>query len=333
MKTSKMVGNKASFSTLGGGKIARLVGVVVALLGGNALHAEDYTVSIPAGETWTWAQTEEILGTDTDGKRLIKTGEGVLSPGEDLSAKGFTELRIDEGVYEASALNQLPVVGSVATITIAAGSTLRFGFPMNQTTTTINVTVGGDGAADEGGAVVFTADSGIGAKNGPNWTLTADTVFYAQGERRKLDFSCNAYSPSESHNMFHMNGHALRFKGDASTNNGSEGPFIRFRSGPTFTSPGEIVFDNCRFSRYNAGGTRVWISASNKAAGTIPRIRLVNGASCNFGCTADTHWLANVAEIEAEADTEIGYNGVSVSPFPTSRGSSRSTAWSARQSF
>ena len=294
----------------------RLLVVVMTVFGAGGLLAEDYTVSVPEGETWDWSRVESVCGTATSGKRLVKEGLGILAPGADLSAKGFSDLVVNAGVYDATALNQFPAVNATATLTVVSGATLRYGFSMTQTTTTINITVGGEGAAGEQGAIVFTVNSPLGAKNGPNWILTADTVFYAKGSRREVDFSCNGYGPTDQHNLFYMNGHSLRFKAEEVGTHTESGPWFRFRSGPTFIQPGDIIFDHCRLSRYNGGGARVWKSATDRSAGTIPCIRLVNGACCNFACTDDKQWLSCVACIDAEAGTEIGDMGVSSSDMP-----------------
>lgn len=283
--------------------------MIPALLWGEG----DYTVSVPQGETWKWSQVEASVGSETDGKRLVKEGLGVLAPGEDLSAKGFTALVVNDGVYNATALSQFPTVDSTATLTVADGATLRIGFSLNQAKTFIEITVGGSGAEGEGGAIVFAANTDMGAKYSPNWTLTSDTVFYLDSAGRQVDFSCNGWGAADTHNLFRMNGYALRFRGSTSA---SQWSWYRFRTGPTIIDPGEMVFDNCRFTRYNSGSMRVWKSADDHSAGTIPLIRLENGARCNFGCTSSSQWLANVAAIDAEHGTEIGDIGVSTADFP-----------------
>lgn len=274
--------------------------------------ADDYTVTVPPGETWSWAQAEAAGGPETSGRRLVKEGLGILAPGADLSGKGFTALVVNAGVYDATALNQFPKVDSTATLTVAEGATLRIGFDLNQSTTIIEVTVGGAGAAGEGGAICFTADTDMGMKCSPNWTLTSDTVFSVDAAKRRVDFSCNDWSPSNTNNLFRMNGHALRFKGVS----GVGGGWYRFRTGPTIIQPGEMIFDNCKFSRFSGGRTRVWKRADDPSSGTIPCIRLVNGARCNFACQDDAQWIANVAAIDAEYGTEIGDMGVSLSDVP-----------------
>lgn len=294
----------------------RLLIAALTVFGAGGLLAEDYTVSVPEGETWNWSRVESVCGTATSGKRLVKEGLGILAPGADLSAKGFTELVVNAGVYNATALNQFPAVNATATLTVASGATLRFGFSMVQTSTTINISVGGEGAPNEGGAVVFTVNSPMGNKFGPNWTLTSDTVFYMTGENREIDFGCNGLGTTDLHNLFYMNGHSLRFKAEYVGPHRVSGPWYRFRSGPTFIEPGELIFDHCRLSHYRDGVIRVWKSATDHSDGTIPCIRLVNGAGCNFACYTSGQWISRVACIEAEPGTEIGDMGVSSSDRP-----------------
>lgn len=275
--------------------------------------AADWEVAVPSGQTMTLAQATTGIDISTlAGKRLVKTGAGVFAPGGDVAALGFFSVAVQEGVYLWAAKNELPVSASIMEVSVASGATFRIGCALSDGTDTshvLDLSFAGTGAVGEGGAVVFTANSG-NADQYANFSLSADATVYLSGASRQVALSGKDTQAREPYNHISMNGHSLTFKGDWTT--GSAG-WLRFRKGPLFINPGVVVFDGIRFSCWNWCNPKAWSDASMTVEAKIPLIRLVNGSRFNFG---DARLAGIVSEVDCEPGTFIGNTGVVNTDYP-----------------
>ena len=276
--------------------------------------AADWEVAVPSGQTMTLAQaTAGIDASTLAGKRLVKTGSGVFAPGGDVAALGISSVAVQEGVYLWAAKNELPVSASKMEVSVASGATFRIGCALSDGTDTshvLDLSFAGTGAVGEGGAVVFTANSG-NADQYANFSLGADATMYLSGASRQVALSGKDTQAREPYNHIVMNGHSLTFKGDWAAGNAG---WLRFRKGPLFINPGVVVFDGIRFSSWNWCNPKAWSDASMTVEAKVPLIRLVNGSRFNFG---DARLAGIVSVVDCEPGTFIGNTGVVNTDYPS----------------
>ncbi len=275
--------------------------------------ADDWEVNVPSGTTMSLADATAGIDTSTlAGRRLVKTGPGIFAPGGDVASLGLSSVAVQEGVYMWAAKNQLPVSDSTMAVSVANGATLRVGCALSDGTDTshvLDLSFAGTGAAGEGGAIVFTVNSG-NADQYANFSLGADATIYLSGASRQVALSGKDTQAREPYNHISMNGHTLTFKGDWTT--GSSG-WLRFRKGPMFIDPGVVVFNGIRFSCWNWCNPKAWADTAMTVEAKIPSIRLINGSRFNFG---DVRLANIVSEVDCESGTFIGNTGVVNTDYP-----------------